>query len=196
MSSVDALVMCGGRGTRLQAATEKPLYEINGRPMIDYVLDALTASSVQDVSAVVSPETPQTQAHVSSRASVIETAGDGYVQDLQSALDVVSPPVVTIGADLPLVTGSLIDRVLSAAVDSSLTVGIPVPVKQQLGLSVDSDTIDDGLLPAGLNVVDTSHQPSPWWISYNIRLAVNVNHQSDAQIAEQLLSTPHYNPHR
>ena len=42
---VIALVMAGGKGTRLNMDCEKPLLELADKPMIDYVLSSLSKSS-------------------------------------------------------------------------------------------------------------------------------------------------------
>ena len=41
---VTALIMAGGKGTRMGTRTEKPLIELGGDPMIKRVIDALSAS--------------------------------------------------------------------------------------------------------------------------------------------------------
>lgn len=38
---VTALVMAGGRGTRMRLAEEKPLVKVRGKPVIEYVIAAL-----------------------------------------------------------------------------------------------------------------------------------------------------------
>lgn len=179
--------MCGGRGSRLDSDCEKPLFEIGGRPMIDRVLAALEASSVDTVHAAVSPQTPETSAHLKDRSvSRIVTPGEGYVSDLDAALETVGEPVLTVVSDLPLLSTSLVDRILDSYDDGSLAVYIPAPVKQQLGLSIDITLEGNNheLTPAGLNIVadGTEHRH----VSYDVRLAVNVNRPSDAEIAEAI----------
>lgn len=179
--------MCGGRGSRLDSDCEKPLFEIGGRPMIDRVVAALDASTVDTVHAAVSPQTPETSAHLKDRSvSRIETAGEGYVSDLDAALETVGEPVLTVVADLPLLSASLVDRTLETYTSGSLAVYTPVQIKRQLGLSVDI-TLEgdkDELTPVGLNVVadGTEHRH----VSYDVRLAVNVNRLADVEIAEAI----------
>ncbi|WP_394348666.1 NTP transferase domain-containing protein [Halovivax sp.] len=55
---MDTLVMCGGRGTRLDAEVEKPLFEVGDRPMIDRVLDALSADEVGTPLLTVAADLP------------------------------------------------------------------------------------------------------------------------------------------
>jgi len=185
--------MCGGKGTRLDAAVEKPLYEVDGTPMVDRVLDALVASGVDAVHAVVSPHAPNTREHLRERAcDVIETPGEGYVTDLGVALeaDRIERPVLTCVADLPLLAADAVDDVLAThaerAVDS-LTVAVPAALKRALGTSVDTTTTHEGrtVAPVGLNVVGAGGTDG-LVCSYDARLAVNVNRAGDAAVAERL----------
>ena len=182
--------MCGGAGTRLDADVEKPLFEVAGRAMVDRVVDALAASDgVDDVYAAVSPQTPRTREHLGARDDValVDTPGDGYVADLDAALDAVGRPAVTAAADLPLLAPEHVDRALAArgdAADSagSLSVCVPVALKERLGASV--DTAFDGLAPTGLNIVAPGGENVH--TSYDARLAVNVNRLGDADLAAAL----------
>lgn len=181
--------MCGGRGTRLDVPGEKPLFEVAGRPMVDHVLAALRDSAVETVHAVVSPATPQTRAHVET--AVIDTPGDGYVHDLQVALDRVDPPVLTVGADLPLLAGEALDTVITAFAGPSLTVAVPLALKDALGLSVDRpgtalDRSGTEAVPAGVNVVATGDSEDTF-LTHDVRFAVNVNRLADAAVAEAFL---------
>ncbi|WP_418284349.1 NTP transferase domain-containing protein [Halorubrum sp. DTA46] len=166
--------MCGGRGTRLGGATEKPLTPIHGRPMIDRVLDALAASRVATVHAVVSPQAPETRAHLADRVRLagrarlaeraadhpalrlVDAPGDGYVADLRYAAESIESseaagpdgvPALTVAADLPLLDGEAVNVVLDAARDAevdSLTVCVPTARKRELGVSADAATEIDG----------------------------------------------------
>jgi adenosylcobinamide-phosphate guanylyltransferase len=184
---MDALVMCGGRGTRLDADVEKPLYEVRDEPMVDRVLDALADSGIEEVYAVVSPHTRATAAHVD--CPLIETAGEGYVADLETALadHRVAKPVLTVAADLPLLEGEVVDDVLAAHESGSLTVAVPTFLQSAMGVSVDTAFSHDGeeVAPAGVNVV--GGDPDRTLVFDDARLAVNVNRVEDAAVAERLL---------
>ncbi|WP_049909318.1 GTP--adenosylcobinamide-phosphate guanylyltransferase [Halorubrum saccharovorum] len=215
--------MCGGRGTRLGGGTEKPLREVAGRPMVDRVLDALAESRVETIHAVVSPHATRTRAHLAARASesaspsVVEAPGNGYVADLQHAMEAIGAdgrPRLTVAADLPLLDGAAVNAVLDAAraVDGdSLTVCVPAARKRELGVSADATTEIDGreVVPAGINVVggragdggngtgddaDGSADDADdagegaVHLTDDARIAVNVNYPSDVRTAERLLA--------
>lgn len=210
--------MCGGSGTRLETDCEKPLLTIDGVAMIDRVLEALAASAIDHVFAVVSPKAPETHTHLERRArrtstlSVLETAGEGYVTDLLTALSApdVTEPILTVAADVPLLTGPVIDRVLERyrrcqwtherragqpttntdTKQPSLTVCVPVNRKRQLGVSVGT-TLESTpyLAPTGVNVVgDRETDHAMRYTTTDARLACNVNRRRDAQITAALLT--------
>jgi len=179
--------MAGGRGTRLGADCEKPLYRVGGRPMIDHVLDALGTSAVDGITVATTPATPETDAHVD--VPTIETAGEGYVDDLRAALDSdrLARPVLTVAADLPLLAGPVVDRVLAAHDTGSLTVAVPAALKRDLGVSLDTTFDHEGraVAPTGVNVV--GGDPSRLLVERDPRLAINVNRPADADIARTRL---------
>jgi adenosylcobinamide-phosphate guanylyltransferase len=167
---MNALLMCGGRGTRLDSAVEKPLHEVAGRPMLDRVRRALRrADHVSTVHLVTSPNAPRTARHVAETAdpheTVIDAAGEGYVADLGRALDDsrVTTPALTVVADLPLLAADAVDAVCDhyaalgpePSANPSLTVCVPAALKNALGVSADTTRAHGGrdLAPTGVNVV-------------------------------------------
>jgi adenosylcobinamide-phosphate guanylyltransferase len=181
--------MCGGKGTRLNASVEKPMFEIDDVPMVDRVCTAVAESGIEDVHAVVSPHTPETRRHLDSRAlSIIDAPGDGYVEDLSYALERIELPILTVVSDLPLLAGECLDHVLSVHDRGSLTVCAPVVLKRQLGVGTDTMFEHDGrkLAPTGLNVVGNSDVETTH-VTYDARLAVNVNRQTDVAVAEAFI---------
>ena len=177
--------MCGGRGTRLDVDTEKPLYDIHGRPMVDRVRDALVASRIERVYPVVSPHTPRTRDHLDGR--IIAAPGEGYVADLRYAIERIDPPVLTVAADLPLLAGDAIDAVLDRHTSESLTVCVPAALKQLLGVSIETTMDSDGeVAPTGVNVVSDGNAED-MFTTHDARFAINVNRLADAAVAEELL---------
>jgi len=198
--------MCGGRGTRLRTDTEKPLVPVGGRPMVDRVCDALAAADgVDRVVAAVSPHTPATRAHLGDGSgsatdspTVVETSGEGYVTDLDEAMDRggLAPPVLTVAADLPLVDGVVVDRALAKHRERhdpenevcSLSVCVPAERVRALGATLDTSfaPADRELAPTGLNVVGDPDREQRV-VFDDARLAVNVNRPRDRAVADRRL---------
>ncbi|WP_256687940.1 NTP transferase domain-containing protein [Halococcus qingdaonensis] len=178
--------MCGGRGTRLDSDVEKPLFRIGGRSMLDRVRGALADSRIESIRYVASPHAPRTREYLDQDA--IEAPGEGYVADLQYALERSDSPVLTVATDLPLLDGSAVDRVLDRHDTGSLTVAVPAACKRRLGVSVETTMDVDGetVAPSGVNIVGEVEGNRTTVID-DERFAVNVNHPSDAAVAETLL---------
>ena len=71
-----AIVMAGGRGTRLKVDVEKPLFKLHDKPLIKYVLDNLSSSKlVEDVVIAVSYHTPKTTDYLKSILSKLTWFG-------------------------------------------------------------------------------------------------------------------------
>lgn len=201
---LSAVLLCGGRGTRLGGDREKPLVEVGGRPMVARVLRALAASQVDRVVAVASPDAPATRralreglaADIDVQCTVLDGSGDGYVADLDVGLAAVDGPAVSVAADLPLLSGRDIDDAITAAVDAdpaaadsavdSVAVCVPAAVKRGLGVSVDAafDHGDQTVAPSGVNVVGDGSDRVV--VRERASLAVNVNRPSDLAVARRL----------
>ncbi|MCO8245456.1 MULTISPECIES: NTP transferase domain-containing protein [unclassified Haladaptatus] len=181
--------MCGGRGTRLDTDREKPLFEVGDYPLIGHVLEALESSQVESVHTAISPDTPETTDYLKLRdVDLIETPGEGYVSDLRTALERLSPPVLTVASDLPLLSGDAVNRVLNQYNGTAaVQVCVPATLKHQLGVSADTTYNSAGreVAPAGINIV-TNTDTETMFLTYNTRYAINVNRLKDATIAETL----------
>lgn len=168
VTTPDAVLLCGGRGTRLADANEdaeKPLVRVGGRPMVARVLDALAGSRIDRVHAVTAPDAPETAAYLREQGQagawddlaveLVSGTGEGYVADLGRGLDAVcgeptgetaaredaGTAALSLVADLPLLRSRDVDDALSAwrqRSAPSLTVCVPAVTKRALGVSVDT----------------------------------------------------------
>jgi len=196
---ITALVMAGGKGTRMKLREEKPLLYVCGKPMIERVLDALkSAEKVDEVVVAVSKRTPKTAKMMEKfSVKVLETPGKDYVSDVQYAVKKLElGTVMTVSADLPLVTGKVIDEVIERYEQcgkSTLTVAVPAEKRERLGLKVDYFFEVGGrrLVPAGINVIDGKNidekeLEEETFVIDREEIAVNVNTPEDLKIAEDL----------
>jgi len=199
---ITALVMAGGKGTRMRIPQEKPLIKVCGKPVIEYVLDALKNSKkIDSIVVAVSSYTPKTAKFLSQfPVKVVETPGKDYVSDMGYAAQKLKLGVfLAVAADLPLITGDVLDRIVECyegCGKPALTVAVSLETKTKLGMCLAySFKLDDkDVVPVGINVIDGHKRYGDEWLDQEIclldrdELAVNINTVEELHLAECLLS--------
>lgn len=201
---VTALVMAGGKGTRMKLREEKMLLSVGGRPMIEHVLNALkNAEKIEEVIVAVSKHTPKTARMAKGfLVKVLETPGRDYISDMQYVIKKLNlDTVLTISADLPLVTSEVVDEVIEhykRCSKPALAVMVPAETRGRLGLKADYVFEEKGkrLVPAGINVIDgkriaEKELEEEMLVIDMEEVAVNVNTLEDLEIAQRLFKTLH-----
>jgi len=194
---VNAVVMAGGRGTRMGGNSEKPLKRVFKKPMILHVLKALKGSKeIKDIIVATSNSTPETAKVVANWGfKVVETPGNGYVEDLQYIIQEghfkPDEVILTITADLPLITAEIIDDVLKEYKTSSkpaMCVAVPEDLYHEVGLTP-SIVLED-VVPSGLNILRSNNKQQDEEVLKlrKIELAVNINSCEDIVVLEEVLS--------
>lgn len=197
---ITALVMAGGRGSRMTISEEKPLLLVGEKPIIMYVLKALQdAKKVDSIAIAVSKYTPKTAKLMRELpVKVVKTPGKEYVSDMGYAVKRLKlKTVLTIGADLPLITGEVLDAILESYEQcgkSALTVVVPIEMKKRLGLTVEYafESENKLVVPAGINVIDgraidKEELDQEICLLDNEKVAVNVNTLQELHIAENMI---------
>jgi adenosylcobinamide-phosphate guanylyltransferase len=198
---VVALVMAGGKGTRMRISQEKPLIQVCGKPVIEYVLAALKdAEKIDSIVVATSSCTPKTtQLMKELGVQVIETPGKDYVSDMGYAVQTLKLGIfLAIAADLPLVKGKMIDAIVDryeCCGKPALTVAVPLETKAKLGMCIEYSfkTDNKDVVPVGINVIDGHKRYGDEWLDQDIylmeneELAVNINTVQELQLAERLL---------
>ena len=199
---ITALVMAGGKGTRMRISEEKPLIKICGKPVIEYVIEALKkAKKIDSIVVATTICTPKTAKFMSQfPVKLIETPGKDYVSDMGYASQNLKLGVfLAIAADLPLVTGQVLDAIVERyehCGKPALTVAVPLETKTKLGMSVEYSFKmgDKEVVPVGLNVIDRHKRYGDEWLDQDIflfdlpELAININTTHELHVAEKMLA--------
>ena len=193
-----AILMAGGKGTRLKVPEEKPLFKLYDKPLINFVLENLKASKlIDEIIVAVSPNTLETTQYLESvngDYTILDTSGEDYLTDLSYILDYFEKKskndiLLFINADLPFISTETIDYVLDYYLKSpkdALSVLVPVEIFDELGLEYSYEF--DGKVPSGLNVLRSENivQDEDQLIIPKVELALNINTIPDSKVAEKL----------
>jgi adenosylcobinamide-phosphate guanylyltransferase len=201
---ITALIMAGGKGSRMGLPVEKPMLPFLGKPMIDYVAAAIgQAKNVTDFYVITSSNTPNTEQHCKSmRWKFIHTNAKGYHDDLKQAVHQagLTGPILTMPSDVPAITGKFLDKVVcefERCGKDFLAVFVPIKSRLDLGLSISSTDEYKGVWYAvsGINVINgTKIQregkiETSAIITEETEVLLNVNTLKDVEIAQKILGT-------
>lgn len=103
-----AIVMCGGRGERL-GFVEKPMIEIKGRRLIEFILEEIESVGL-DIVCVTSPYTKNTEIFLRERGhEIFRGSGKGYMNDLKETIEsyMITEPVFTANSDLYIIRNGI-----------------------------------------------------------------------------------------
>lgn len=203
-----ALVMCGGKGIRLRhfKSIEKPLLDLKGKAMIEYVLDALVYSQkFRRIIAVSSPFSSKTTTFLyyhpyysNGLIEVMETEGVSYSEDLSFILNKLKQDrVLTVSADLPLLNSNIVDQIVihniprfscaSIILEKHFVenIGITPSVIVNIGAQ---QYCHSGIIIFNSPKFKECQNIKEYFILMNKReIAVNVNTFKELQLAERLL---------
>jgi len=201
---MDAVVMAGGKGVRL-GRDEKPLTLLCGRPLIQYVLEALLGSkNIERIFVATSSRVKKTNEWLDDfkkehdKVEIIHTEGAGFVHDMVGAVEEagIRGSVLIMMADLPLVTSGLIDRIIEKYEEvntPALSVHMKLDVFTKLGLRPDTvfHKNSDFIVPCGINILDAERIQEEQE-DYNLildedELALNVNTPGDLVVCQMYL---------
>ncbi len=188
---LDALVMAGGKGSRLGIKEEKPLLIFKGKPLIEYVLEALKNSKyISKIFVATSKNTQKTEQEMKKKFAVIRAPGKGYVEDMRFALKELNlGKTLVISADLPLLSSKDIDWVIEEYFKQdkpSLAVFVPEETFKRYKL-VPSIVIGSAAA-AGVNIVDGKNlsEGDAKLVSEKLQFALNINTPEDLKIAKSI----------
>jgi adenosylcobinamide-phosphate guanylyltransferase len=193
-----ALIMSGGRGTRLQMG-EKSLVCLCGRPLIEYVLTALQEADLEPI-VVTTQETPYTSNYCRVKGlDQIRTKGTGYIEDITEAITILGEkgPVLIVSTDIPGIRVAHLTHIFSlyeAGGSEACSVWVPSRYIIERGgmIQYSQDIEEVCAVPVGLNIllgrkINTEQSEISILID-DPALAFNINTRSELEMAESYFS--------
>jgi adenosylcobinamide-phosphate guanylyltransferase len=181
-----------------QAGMEKPLLKVDGVAMVERVISALASSDRFDrIVAAVSPNTPETNKFLKSKGiEAIETAGEGYSQDLSYLLSILKPQkVVAVPGDIPLLNSQIVNEIINTIDDlqeQEPAISIILEKGFVEGIGVKPSIILNQYCHSGItifNTMDVGAEPveERYLVMNRKEIALNVNTKEELELAEKLL---------
>jgi len=182
--------MCGGKGTRMKLPEEKLLLKYK-KPLIEHVLNAFENSKIfSKIVCVTSSNAPKTREFVSKLGVIIlETNGNGYVEDLGESLHKFEELIFVASGDMPLLDSEVIRKIMALVNTEDVWTSILVRKSflQSLGLEAEFFVNYNGeeCVYTGISIVDSTRvkntQPvrESCIIFDDKRIATNLNTKKD-----------------
>jgi len=157
-----ALVMAGGRASRMGLGVEKPLLEVSGKSMLQRVVEVLKQSPALDrIIVATSTMTPATSLEAEQLGvETIVAPGQGFEEDMRFAIRRLSlNDVLIVSADLPFIRVDIIEQAMQKYRNSgkpALAVMTRREVYEKLGSKPQYIFKINGedLAPIGINIID------------------------------------------
>ncbi len=190
-----ALVMAGGKGTRMNFTKEKLLLEYE-KPIVLRVIDALKNSECfSKILVATSKNSPKTKELLQkSDMQVIDTPGTGYAEDLNSVLQSLSDHVLVVSGDLALLDYAVIRKIVEQKTNAIwMNFLVTRDFLESLGLSSEFTTKFDGkeCIYTGISLIDAEKisdfksVEEHFLIINDKKIAFNLNTQDDYNLLQR-----------
>ena len=186
-----------------QGGIEKPLLKVEGIAMVERVISALAGSDRFDrIVAAISPYTQKTNEFLKSKGiETIETAGEGYSQDLSRLLSKLRPQkVVAVPGDIPLLNSQIVNEILNNIIDDddyrqeqepAISIILEKEFVEEIGVKpsivVMNQYCHSGITIFNTMAVGTEPVKERYIVMNRKEIALNVNTKEELELAKKLL---------
>lgn len=202
-----AVVMCGGKGSRMDDSTviEKPLQMVRGKTLIEYVVSALVDCQIFDkIMIVPSHNTPMTSKFVRNiygsfdNIEVVESIGLDYSLDLMQLVKYLKPSkIFFLGADLPFINAKIIKKIIENCAWDAACISVILRKRfvESIGIKPSVIICKDNIYycHSGITIIDSlgvkdkNQTLSEYYVLMDEKeIAVNVNTTKDLGLAKSL----------
>lgn len=117
MKHLKAIILAAGKGTRMKSDLPKVLHEINGKALVEYVIEAAKGAGAQDICLVTGYQAERVKEHLKAYdvtfAMQEEQLGTGHA--VMCAKDFLNDgeDVLILCGDTPLITGETLKKIVA-----------------------------------------------------------------------------------
>jgi bifunctional UDP-N-acetylglucosamine pyrophosphorylase/glucosamine-1-phosphate N-acetyltransferase len=115
MNKLKAVILAAGKGTRMKSDLPKVVHMVNGKPMVEYAIEAAKSAGADDVCLVVGYKSEVVKASVKSEvkyATQLEQLGTGHAVKCAKDFIGVEGEILILFGDTPLITGETLSKLV------------------------------------------------------------------------------------
>lgn len=116
MSQLKAVILAAGKGTRMKSDLPKVLHEIDGRSMVEYVIDAVKAAGAEEICLVVGHQAELVKERIGDGVTYVlqeQQLGTGHA--VKCAMDFIGTQgdTMVLCGDTPIISGRTLQELLA-----------------------------------------------------------------------------------
>lgn len=116
MSKLKAVILAAGKGTRMKSDLPKVLHEIDGKTMVEYVIDAARQAGAEDICLVVGHKADMVKERVGDGVTYVlqeEQLGTGHAVKCAADFIGTDGDTMILCGDTPIITGRTLQELLA-----------------------------------------------------------------------------------
>lgn len=120
-----AIILAAGKGSRMKSETLKVLHKVAGKPVLQYVVDAVNACGMDEIYIVIGHQGEQVEAAIQDKkVSFVEQkeqlgTGHAVMQVLPQLTDTQDATILVLAGDCPLISPNTIAKLLQMHEESN-----------------------------------------------------------------------------
>ncbi|MFW6006945.1 MAG: NTP transferase domain-containing protein [bacterium] len=133
---IDVLILAGAKneGPLKEYSSEsyEALIKLGNKSMVEYVFNAVKASSHTNKIAIVGPK-KKLEKSIGQKIELIVESGETMVENIQKGIEILNPQnfVLIICSDIPLITEKVIDEFINACEEKEADIYYPIIPKKE-----------------------------------------------------------------
>jgi bifunctional UDP-N-acetylglucosamine pyrophosphorylase/glucosamine-1-phosphate N-acetyltransferase len=115
MSKLKAVILAAGKGTRMKSDLPKVVHTVNGKPMVEYVVEAAKGAGAEEVCLVVGYQSEVVKTNVKSEVKYAmqnEQLGTGHAVKCAKDFIGTEGETLILFGDTPLITGHTLNKLV------------------------------------------------------------------------------------
>ncbi|HHY81790.1 MAG TPA: NTP transferase domain-containing protein [Clostridiales bacterium] len=133
MTEINAVVLAGDskKGAVQEGIDNKSLLPINGKPMVEYVIDALRDSPLVDKISIIGPTLPLKE-HLGDKVDYYIESRDSLFENVKAGLEPFAndKAVLVVTSDIPMITGEMVTDFIQKSMNLGCDFCYPIVEKQ------------------------------------------------------------------